>query len=618
MRILSGTSLSMKAALEGGGEGFDTLGQKAAAARGEVEKTEQVLRSLNAADALQNLRDSEKSYADAIRDAQQALKSSSQYGDIAGAYAQYMSEHPSGLYTQGYSGPMGSHASKEENFYVYAKNQSNQPKPIWYSTEEKAKIQADRDFWAATVAEMDKLGIDYSSSVEAISNKMQEFDIAAGTYADANRESLSEAWQAVFDDLYTVMTDGTPFNQLPSFMQDAAVNYFDAYTAAIDQQKQLAEGEFMGMAADLTGYVDQMTAFVEDHEDFDELIRRFDELLTLPQTQESVDELNALLPVINEFIAAYNALTESTDDDIALIPEFSLEDLRDAAAQVNEMGEALLTLNASDIYKDLAMAKEEANGFASVLKRLGDGEGQLTNLHDAVMTTAQEMANALDITDTAAISKMGESLLEGLYDTYPKISDYVDTATGMLLDGWEDGLAHATNPWTEFFDKARMEDALREAQKDMAALDGSKLWEELLSPDGKGLYGYAEDWARALIPKGTEEEIHAQAESFVDAFFTMFEDIDTEIMGADGRIAAGMDGIIATMRRAVHDAQAEKTKLEDAYQSLHADTIARREAMDGLTAMAGLVQSGDAAGVNSTFEALSANAISAITAAMPG
>lgn len=84
---------------------------------------------------------------------------------------------------------------------------------------------------------MDKLGIDYSSSVEAISNKMQEFDIAAGTYADANRESLSEAWQAVFDDLYTVMTDGTPFNQLPSFMQDAAVNYFDAYTAAIDQQK---------------------------------------------------------------------------------------------------------------------------------------------------------------------------------------------------------------------------------------------------------------------------------------------------------------------------------------------------------------------------------------------
>lgn len=207
-------------------------------------------------------------------------------------------------------------------------------------------------------------------------------------------------------------------------------------------------------------------------------------------------------------------------------------------------------------------------------------------------------------------------MLKGLYDSYPEIADYVDKATGMLLDGWEDGLAHATNPWTEFFDKVRMEDALREAQKDMAALDGSKLWEELLSPNGKGLYSYAEDWARTLIPEGTEEEIHAQAEAFVEAFFTMFEGIDTEIMDADGRIAAGMDGIIATMRRAVHDAQTEKTKLEDAYQSLHADTIARKEAIEGLTAMAGLAQS-DAAGVNSTFEALSANAISAITAAMP-
>lgn len=209
-------------------------------------------------------------------------------------------------------------------------------------------------------------------------------------------------------------------------------------------------------------------------------------------------------------------------------------------------------------------------------------------------------------------------MLEGLYDTYPEIADYVDTATGMLLDGWEDGLAHATNPWAGFFNKARMQDALCEAQKDMAALDGSQLWEELLTPDGKGLYAYAEDWARALIPDGTEEEIHAQAEAFVEAFFTMFEDIDTEIMDADGHIAAGMDGIIATMRRAVHDAQAETTKLENAYQSMHSDAIARREAIEGLTTMAGLAQSGDAAGVNSTFEALSTNAISAITAAMPG
>ncbi len=236
MRTLSGTSLTMKEALENGGEGFDTLGEKAAAARGEVIKTEEALRALNATDALQNLRDADSAYLDVITEAQGQLTSSSQYGSIADAFTTYMQEHPSGTYRRAYTGTHGVVVSKEENFYGYAQNQAEQPKPIWYSAEEKARIQADRDFWAGIVAEMDALGIDYSSSVSEISNKMLEFNIAAGTYAEANREALNEAWQPVLDDLYTVMTDGTQFSQLPSFMQDAAIQYYDSYTGAIDKQ----------------------------------------------------------------------------------------------------------------------------------------------------------------------------------------------------------------------------------------------------------------------------------------------------------------------------------------------------------------------------------------------
>ena len=102
-------------------------------------------------------------------------------------------------------------------------------------------------------------------------------------------------------------------------------------------------------------------------------------------------------------------------------------------------GEALAALDTTDIYQGLAMAREQANSFVSVLSKLGDGEGRLTNLHDAVMETARAMAGELGITDDAAIVKIGEELLEGLYDTYPGIADYVDTATGMLLDGWKEG-----------------------------------------------------------------------------------------------------------------------------------------------------------------------------------
>lgn len=168
MTILSGTSLSMKAALEGGAEGFDTLGERAAAARGEVERTDQAIRSLNASDALQNLCDSDNAYSDAISDAQQHLTSASQYGAIADAYAQYMSEHPTGLYKEGYAMPHGGYASKDENFFVYAQNMAKQEKPIWLSKDEKAQIQANRDFWAGVVTELEQLGLDYSSSVETI------------------------------------------------------------------------------------------------------------------------------------------------------------------------------------------------------------------------------------------------------------------------------------------------------------------------------------------------------------------------------------------------------------------------------------------------------------------
>ena len=362
MAQLSGTSLSMKTALEGGGEGFETLGEKAAAARGEVERTEQAIRALNAAEALQALRDTEKTYATAVSEAQQCAASTAQYDRIYAAYEDFMREHPGGRYTQGYSGPMGTMASKEENFFVYAEHQANQPKPVWYSAEDKAAIQADRDFWAGIVAEMEQLGIDAGSSVEEIQNKMMEFDIAAGSYLQASGEKLSEAWQPIFDDLYTVMTDGTQFAQLPSFMQSAAEQYYEAYTGAIDQQAQLAEGDLMAMAADLTGYVQNMSDYMESNADFNGLVERFDALLQGPHTQESVDELNELLPLINEYIAAYNAMTEDTADDIPLIPEFTLESLQAVQEEAEAASEALATLNTTESLRKTLAAYKDGHG----------------------------------------------------------------------------------------------------------------------------------------------------------------------------------------------------------------------------------------------------------------
>ena len=216
-------------------------------------------------------------------------------------------------------------AMVDRNFYVYASDKANKRAPWTGSDEEKQAARDEIAFWKSVVAELEQLGIDGTTAAEEVANKMLEFDIAGMTYADANRESLAQAWQPVFDDLYTVMTDGTQFSQLPSFMQDAATRYYDAYIAGIDQQAALAEGDLMAMAADLTSVVDGMFDHFSQDADFMGLVDQFDELLGGPLTQETVDELNALIPVINEFITAYNGMTETTDDDIPLFEEFTLE-----------------------------------------------------------------------------------------------------------------------------------------------------------------------------------------------------------------------------------------------------------------------------------------------------
>ncbi|MBQ8616435.1 MAG: phage tail tape measure protein [Oscillospiraceae bacterium] len=332
METLSGTSLSMKTALEGGADGFDTLGQKAAAARGEVEKTEQALRNLNAAGALQNLRDTDNAYGGAIGSAQAELQSAGSYGTIAELYAQYIAENPTGLYRQGYAGGHGTYVTKDENFYTYAVQKSKQEKPIWLSREEKERIQADRDLWAGIVKELDKLGIDAGSSVDEVKNKMLEFDIAMGSIVGAAEQELAEAWQPVFDDLYTVMMDGTSFSQLPQYLQQTAIDYYDAYIGAVDQQKALAEGELMVMASDLTNYVNQLFAFMSTNPEFTQLMAQFDELYAAPRTNENVAALNALLPAINGYIEAYNALTADTSDDIPLLTDFIPADEAEQAA----------------------------------------------------------------------------------------------------------------------------------------------------------------------------------------------------------------------------------------------------------------------------------------------
>ena len=579
---LSGSSMALHDALSTSTGGFVEQGEAIRDVNGYLAELEERINNLQRQEAAESFQD-----VSGIGDAQVALAEARENENLWREHQKFLE----------------SEAAQYTDFPTYVRS-----KIVEYSDVDHVQ---DQIYWAGLDDQLMSLVDGWFVRTDELVAALDNLGLSAQEASANAADNLDAAWQTVEDSLH-VFIEGPKTTAMPDYFRDVLEGYFDQSMAGIDREAEVTSEQLTAIAADLKAKQEELYAFMQDNPRLHGLLNQYEE--ELQSAEPDLEAANALIEQINEILASYNALREAGEEPLPLLPELTAEGLQEIRAEAEAAVEALDT---TDIYKGLAMAKEEANGFASVLSRLGEGEGQLNNLHDAVMETARAMADELGVTDEAEIVKIGEELLEGLYDTYPGIADYVDTATGMLLEGWEEGVAETANPWAELFEAAKLEDALKAAKRDMAALEDSSLWAELLAPEGRGLYQYAEDWARALIPDGTMEEVQAQAQAFVEAFFAMFADINTSIMDADGRIAAGMEGIVATMRQAAHDAQAEASKLETAYRSLHADSIAREEAARGLQGMMEYAHWGDTKNVSSIFEGLSSQAIDAIAAAMP-
>ena len=565
---LSGSSMALHDALSTSTGGFVEQGEAIRDVNGYLAELEERINNLQRQEAAELFQD-----VSGIGDAQVALAEARENENLWREHQKFLE----------------SEAAQYTDFPTYVRG-----KIVEYSDVDHVQ---DQIYWAGLDDQLMSLVDGWFVRTDELVAALDNLGLSAQEASANAADNLDAAWQTVEDSLH-VFIEGPKTTAMPDYFRDVLEGYFDQSMAGIDREAEVTSEQLTAIAADLKAKQEELYAFMQDNPRLHGLLNQYEE--ELQSAEPDLEAANALIEQINEILASYNALREAGEEPLPLLPELTAEGLQEIRAEAEAAVEALDT---TDIYKGLAMAKEEANGFASVLSRLGEGEGQLNNLHDAVMETARAMADELGVTDEAEIVKIGEELLEGLYDTYPGIADYVDTATGMLLEGWKEGIAGATNPWAELFEAAKLEDALKAAKRDMAALEDSSLWAELLAPEGKGLYQYAEDWARALIPDGTMEEVQAQAQAFVEAFFAMFADIDASIMDADGRIAAGMEGIVATMRQAAHDAQAEASKLETAYRSLHADSIAREEAAKGLQGMMEYARWGDTKNVEGTYAA---------------
>lgn len=282
-----------------------------------------------------------------------------------------------------------------------------------------------------------------------------------------------------------------------------------------------------------------------------------------------------------------------------------------------EAEEKIVAFDWMTIYQDLAMAKQEANGFADILAKLGTGEGKFDNIHEAVYSTAESLLSKFGVTDEKSIAAVSEELLSGLYSTYPDIVDFVDITTGALVDGWGAGVKEAVNIWNGAIEEMKISTALKQAEKDMIALADSNLWTSILSSDGKGLFGYAEDWAKAITPDGTTEEVHSIASQFVDLFFDTFEDIDAAVIDASGKIIPGMQTFVDSLRKTVYEAEYGISKLQEAYENVSRESKGRNDAFAGLNNMIAANRTGSRDDVLSAFEGMSSEGISVLISIMP-
>lgn len=471
---LSGSSMALHDALSTSTGGFVEQGEAIRDVNGYLAELEERINNLQRQEAAESFQD-----VSGIGDAQVALAEARENENLWREHQKFLE----------------SEAAQYTDFPTYVRG-----KIVEYSDVDHVQ---DQIYWAGLDDQLMSLVDGWFVRTDELVAALDNLGLSAQEASANAADNLDAAWQTVEDSLH-VFIEGPKTTAMPDYFRDVLEGYFDQSMAGIDREAEVTSEQLTAIAADLKAKQEELYAFMQDNPRLHGLLNQYEE--ELQSAEPDLEAANALIEQINEILASYNALREAGEEPLPLLPELTAEGLQEIRAEAEAAVEALDT---TDIYKGLAMAKEEANGFASVLSRLGEGEGQLNNLHDAVMETARAMADELGVTGEAEIVKIGEELLEGLYDTYPGIADYVDTATGMLLEGWKEGIAGATNPWAELFEAAKLEDALKAAKRDMAALEDSSLWAELLAPEGKGLYQYAEDWARALIPDGTMEEVQA-------------------------------------------------------------------------------------------------------------
>ena len=517
MSTLSGTSNSLKSALDNGQGGFVDLTTAVSNLNGELFEAEERLRNLETAEAMQNLQHVDDTVGDAIRNAVNGAQNAEGNRLLSEMYRLFKSTYDTGIVDMGGGvqttfGPWlkfvlndlqehGDYSIDVPIGFTFSEKQVEQAinsldKMFKFGFTNNPALAWANDYWWADEYNLRLGNLQYAGD-----------DVAAGSWA-----SVEESLQTLQDEAVTIVEntflgDGVPqslidvVTQRGSSLVTTAAEAF--MSGAVEASNDNIERFGLDSLNTMLSWGNELIEFFGDKTLSD--ISQLDSLLGVEdKTEEDLALIDTLMANVNERISEWNALTPETEDDIPLFSAETLEQAEEFVEVISELDTAYGAMNET-------MAEYLANKRA-------EQELEAASRNNYADQIA-EMQSAFQADGTVGLSNVwagfGEDMQEALMDEFPDLTEDILSAMEDLVE-IEDALEEGTISATEAAEQqaavySELSDSLAEASK-AANTDTWEDMDDIIS----SLQGNTEDYVEAYADVTSRMEELQQVQAAVD------------------------------------------------------------------------------------------------------
>lgn len=517
MSTLSGTSNSLKNALDNGQGGFVDLTTAVSNLNEELFEAEERLRNLETAEAMQNLQHVDDTVGDTIRDAVKGAQNAEGNRLLSEMYQLFKSTYDTGIVDMGGGvqttfGPwlklvlndLQEHGDYSVNVpigFTFSEKQVEQAinsldKMFEFGFTNNPALAWANDYWWADEYDLRLGNLEYVGD-----------DTAAGS-----RAALEESLQAQVDEAVTVVEntflgDGVPQPLIDAITQRGGSLVTTATEAFVSGAVEASDENIERFGLDslntMLGWGDELIEFFGDKTLSD--ISQLDSLLGVKdKTEEDLALIDTLMADVNERISEWNALTPETEDDIPLFSVETIEQAEEFVEVVSALDTAYGTMNET-------MAEYLANKRAEQELEAASRNNYADQI--AEMQSAFQADGAVGLSNVWA--GFGEDMQEALMEEFPDLTEDILSAMEDLVE-IEDALEEGTISATEAAEQqaavySELSDSLAEASK--AA--NTDTWEDMDDIISK-LQGNTEDYVEAYADVTSRMEELQQVQAAVD------------------------------------------------------------------------------------------------------